>query len=424
MIGFGSRARWPVIAGVFVGAFLIPLVVLERGVWLSAIFATCDVAEPIIIAGLIARYFGDDFALDQSRKVFGFLGATIAGTTPSSLGGAVASRLFLGPKTEILTTLLHWWTGVAVGVVTVAPVIIGFSAALREPPPRSEWIEGSAGLLTLAAMTGVVLSLPQQLWETVAPGALLFPTLLWLAARCRPVFAAAGVLLVSLTIAWTTIFDVGHFANPGLTVDYRIVQAQAVILAAAIGAQVLAGLFAERRASEARLARANAMLERERDNRLLNAQAVTVAIAHEIRQPLTAIVTNAETALRWLGRTPPDHDEAREALTCIKEDGYRASDVFEGIRTLFGRGGIELHPIDLNRIILSVTDSLQEELHRHGVVTRYELTPEIPPVSGHGTQLREVVFNLVNNAVEAMASTTSRSRMLHVAVDNGGLWSR
>jgi len=75
-------------------------------------------------------------------------------------------------------------------------------------------------------------------------------------------------------------------------------------------------------------------------------------------------------------------------------------------------GGAALHPIDLNRIVLSVTDSLQEELHRNGVVTRYELTTELPPAIGHGIQLREVVFNLVNNAVEAMASTTCRSRVL------------
>jgi hypothetical protein len=84
LLGFGSRARWPVIAGVFVGAFLIPFVVLGRGFWLSTIFAACDVVEPVIIAGLIGRYFGDDFALDQLRKVVGFLAATIAGTVPSS----------------------------------------------------------------------------------------------------------------------------------------------------------------------------------------------------------------------------------------------------------------------------------------------------------------------------------------------------
>jgi signal transduction histidine kinase len=154
------------------------------------------------------------------------------------------------------------------------------------------------------------------------------------------------------------------------------------------------------------------MLKRERDNRLLNAQAVTAAIAHEIRQPLTAIVTNADTALRWLGRTPPDHDEAREALTCIQRDGYRASDVFDGIRALFGKSGSERRPIDVNRMVLSVTESLQEELNGHGVMTRHELTAELPLVNGHEAQLKEVVFNLINNAVEAMVSTTDQSRML------------
>lgn len=417
LIGFGSRARWPVVTGVFVGAFLIPFVVLGRDIWLSAIFAICDTAEPAIIAGLIARCFGEGFALDQLRKLLGFLGATIVGTAPSSLAGAVASRLFLGPEAEILNTWLHWWTGVAVGVVIVAPVVIGFSAAMREPAPLSEQIEGAAGLLTLAAMTGVVLSLPKQLWETVAPGALLFPVLLWLAARCRPVFASAGALVVSLTIAWTTIFDIGHFANTALTVDYRIMQAQAVILAMAIGAHVLAALFAERRESEARLARANAMLESERDNRLLNAQAVTAVIAHEIRQPLTAIVTNADAALRWLGRTPPNHDKARESLTSIKSDGHRASDVFDGIRALFGKGSWERQPIDINRLVLGVTDSLKEDLDRHGVTTRYELATELPLVNGHEVQLREVVFNLISNAVEAMVGTTNRSRMLRLRTE-------
>jgi signal transduction histidine kinase len=417
LIVFGSRARWPVVVGVFFGALLIPLTVLGRGIWLATIFAFCDVVEPIIIAGLIARYFGDEFALDQLRKVFGFLGAAMAGTAPSSLGGAVSSRLFLGPEAQILTTWLHWWTGVAVGVITAAPVVIGFFAAQRDPPPRSEQIEGAAGLLTLAAMTWVVLSLPQQLWETVVPGALLFPMLLWLAARCRPVFAAGGALMVSLTIAWTTIVGVGHFANTGLTVDYRIVQAQAVILAAAIGAHVLAALFAERRESEARLARANAMLERERDNRLLNAQAITAAIAHEVRQPLAAIVTNAGAALLWLGRTPPDHDEVRAALTRIKTDGHRASDVFDGIRALFGKSGYERQPVDVNRIVLRVTDSLQDELNGHGVVTQYELATELPLVNGHGAQLQQVVVNLINNAVEAMASTTNQSRMLRLRTE-------
>jgi signal transduction histidine kinase len=109
------------------------------------------------------------------------------------------------------------------------------------------------------------------------------------------------------------------------------------MLATAIGAHVLAALFSERRESEARLARSNTMLEYERDNRLLNAQAITAAIAHEIRQPLAAITINADAALRWFGRTPLDHDEVRAALIRIKSGGHRASEVFDGIRSLFGR---------------------------------------------------------------------------------------
>ena len=110
-----SPARWSVLIGVFVAAFAVPLVILGRGVLLATIFALCDTAEPLVIAGLAARYFGADFALDQLRRVFGLLGATIAGTALSSLAAAVASRLYLGPAAPILTTWLHWWIGVAVG---------------------------------------------------------------------------------------------------------------------------------------------------------------------------------------------------------------------------------------------------------------------------------------------------------------------
>src|SRR6516225_6846959 len=127
-------------------------------------------------------------------------------------------------------------------------------------------------------MTAIIIWLPQRLWETVVPITWLFPLLMWLAARCRPIFAAAGAFLVSLTVVWTIIFGIGHFGDASLRVDDRIVQAQAIILVVEVCALVLAALFAERRQSEARLARSNAMLERERDNKLTNVQAVLASI--------------------------------------------------------------------------------------------------------------------------------------------------
>jgi signal transduction histidine kinase len=291
---------------------------------------------------------------------------------------------------------------------------------VREPPPRSEQIEGAGGLLALVAMTGVMIMLPRQLWETVVPGALLFPILLWLAARCRPVFAAGGVLMVSVAVTWATNLGIGHLGNTGLPVDYRILQAQAIILVAAIGAQVLAALFAERRESEARLARSNAMLERERDNKLLQAQAITAAIAHEIRQPLAGMAINANVAMRYLAQTPVKHDEVRTALDRIKRDVHRTNEVFDGIRALFGKRGQERQPIDLNQIVLGVIESLQSELNSHDVVARHQLATELPLVSGHGAQLQEVVFNLINNAVEAMSTMTNRSRVLRVRTEVRG----
>ena len=149
----------------------------------------------------------------------------------------------------------------------------------------------------------------------------------------------------------------------------------------------------------------------------MSAQAIIAAIAHEIRQPLVAITTNAGAALRWLGRTPPDQDEARAALDQIKNEGLRAGEMFDGIRALFGKVDQERQPVAVNDIILSVIHSLEGQLNDHGVVVHRELAAELPLIAGHSGQLREVIFNLVNNALEAMRSTTNRNRVLRVRTE-------
>jgi signal transduction histidine kinase len=220
--------------------------------------------------------------------------------------------------------------------------------------------------------------------------------------------------MVSLTVAWTTIFGIGHFGDTGLSIDYRILQAQAIILVTTIGAYALAALFAERRKSELRLSHSNMLLERERDNKLMNAQAITAAIAHEIRQPLAAIMANAGAALRFLERAPPDHNEAQVALKRIKSDSKDASEVFDSFRTLFGNVDQRRQLINVNEIILEVLASFRGELQDHNVETHTELAHQLPLVNGHRNQLREVILNLVHNAVEAMDTTTGRNRVLSV----------
>jgi hypothetical protein len=96
-------------------------------------------------------------------------------------------------------------------------------------------------------MTVVIVSVPPEPREPVASVALLFPIVLWLTARCQPVFAAAAALIVSLTIVWAIVFGLGHFGDPALPISDRIMRAQAAILGFSLCAYVLAALFAERR---------------------------------------------------------------------------------------------------------------------------------------------------------------------------------
>jgi signal transduction histidine kinase len=291
---------------------------------------------------------------------------------------------------------------------------------VRRPSPRSEVIEGTLALVALALMTGLIISLPRGLWETVFPITWLFPVLVWLAARARPAFSAAGAFAVSITIVLTTILGIGHFGDPSHPINDRILGAQAGILVVALSAYVLAAIFAQRRESATNLAHSNTMLERERDNKLLNAQALTAAIVHEVRQPLAAIAVNASAALRFLGKTPPELAEVRANLNSMISDTHRTSEVLEGIRALFGKSNQKREQVEVNELILGVLQSSRKELQDHGVETRLELASELPLVESHRRQLEEVIFNLVHNAIEAMDATADRDRVLRVRTELKG----
>ena len=278
----------------------------------------------------------------------------------------------------------------------------------------------AAALAVLAAMTGIIISLPEEPWKTVVPSALLFPLLFWLRARHRPVFAAAGAFIVCLTIVWATTSGIGHFGGTGSPIYERILEAQAIILVVALVAFVLAALFAERRESEARLAHANLLLEHERDNKLMNIEAVAASISHEIKQPLAAIATNSDAALQLLANDPPNYDEVRAALSDIISDGQPTNEVLDGIRGLFRKVDQNRQRIDMNEIVHSVLHLLRGELKDRNVATHIELTSELPLVGGNRNQLQQVLVNLVRNALEAMATTTDRTRVLRVRTELHG----
>ena len=141
---------------------------------------------------------------------------------------------------------------------------------------------------------------------------------------------------------------------------------------------------------------------------------LTASIAHEVNQPLAAMVTNAEACLRWLKHERPQMDEVRGAIERIIRDGKRASDVIWRIRTLAQKADSDRTRLDVNELIRDVLPLVNREVLGHRVALRLELARDLPPVMGDRIQLQQVVVNLLVNAVQAMAQVADRPRRLTI----------
>jgi len=164
------------------------------------------------------------------------------------------------------------------------------------------------------------------------------------------------------------------------------------------------------RASEQRLL--DAQMELARVTRVTTLGELTASIAHEVNQPLSALVSNAEACLRWLDRGTPDLDAARRSVEWIIDDGNRASEVIRRVRALAKKTDIEKAPLDINDVVREVIALVQRELISHRVWLRTEFAPTLPMILGDRVQLQQVIINLVLNGIEAMQSVTDRPREL------------
>jgi PAS domain S-box-containing protein len=155
--------------------------------------------------------------------------------------------------------------------------------------------------------------------------------------------------------------------------------------------------------------------ELARLTRLSEMGGLTATIAHEVNQPLCAIVANASASLRWLGRDDPDMLQVRGALEDVVRDGNRASALIKRMRSLFERGAVERRPLDLNVIVNSAIALTQGSCDAHRIATRVTLDPALPTVRGDALQLQQVFCNLILNAVESMARTPAAPPVLRIA---------
>jgi signal transduction histidine kinase len=169
-----------------------------------------------------------------------------------------------------------------------------------------------------------------------------------------------------------------------------------------------------------RLARSNAMLRRERDNKLMNLEAMAASISHEIRQPIAAMAANAAAAMRLIQAEPPNVAEAVAVLEDVRSDSQRANEILRDIRALFGKDDQGQVGVDVNETVLTALWALRGLLDEHDVSVLSELKPDVPQITGHRSQLQEVIINLLQNAVEAMDAIEDDRRVLTVRTRRQG----
>ena len=217
--------------------------------------------------------------------------------------------------------------------------------------------------------------------------------------------------------AWAQNEGMVSFAGYPLVVQDRVVGVMAMFARQRLSAATLDTLASvadsiaqgiERKRAEEELHKAQSELAHV--TRVMTMGELAASIAHEVNQPLAAIVANGSACLRWLIGDSPDLGEARESAQRIIRDGKRASDVISRIRGLVRKTALEKTPLDINQAVREVINLTQSEAVGKGVALRTELASELPFVPGDRVQLQQVILNLVMNGIEAMNTVTDRPR--------------
>jgi signal transduction histidine kinase len=275
--------------------------------------------------------------------------------------------------------------------------------AERERPAPS--VTTRYAFATVFVLAALALTLTLQHFETGRPTLFLFFSAIVAAAWVGGV--GPGCFAVAISIPAGLYFYTGTSHGFSINLD------TAVLFVFFVTCATVGGLLNARQ-RHADQAFQDVQSELARVSRVTTMGELAVSIAHEINQPLTALVMNASACLRWLEGSPPDIGEARDAARHVIRDGNRASEVIGRIRAMVKKAPPEKTMIDVNAIVQEVIGLMRNELHKHTVTVHVELESDLPPVPGDRVQLQQVLLNLIMNAIEAMSEAAATPRVLSI----------
>jgi signal transduction histidine kinase len=286
--------------------------------------------------------------------------------------------------TTIVVGLVVLLTWIAVGYGDTLPALfadrLGFA-------PLATYTTGFDLAVSVVALLALLLRRQKSVFD------------LWLTVAVVALVAE----LAATTFVMTGRFCLGFYASRFLSVAASTI--------------VLIALLAETIRQDMRLARTNLALQLERSRKLTTVDAALGAMAHEVKQPLTSIISNAEAAQLMLDHARPDIEEIRGIVGEIIDGSYRADDIVKNVRSLFLNSRGDIQQVDMNMVVKGILQGLHNDLTDHRVTCRVELESELPAILGHKGQLQEVVFNLIHNALDAMKGSPVAGRSLCVRTE-------
>jgi PAS domain S-box-containing protein len=275
LVTLGRRAHAAMAIGV-IAATVAANVMDDRSLLPSVLKGLANAVEVVLTAWLLERWFDGAFAFDCVRRVLGFVAAAGLGAAAAAIAGAATVALLQDPV-PIWNVWRTWFFAHAVGIMLIAPLVIGVGQLWREPPSKIDTIEG-VGVLTALTLAGMYsVAQPDGSWTTYDADAVVFPLLLWLTARCEPFFGIAGAFIWAIMVICATIFGVGQFGDAS---SERVIGAQVSVAMVTFSTLVLIALFTERRRNEAAL-RAALLNEEEGKSRLADAMVAGQVMAFE-----------------------------------------------------------------------------------------------------------------------------------------------
>ncbi|MGZ5060611.1 MAG: MASE1 domain-containing protein [Usitatibacter sp.] len=312
--------------------------------------------------------------------------------------------------------------------LTIVPVIVGWAAtdfaALRAAPAS---LQVETGVFTLGLIVVMALVFETDVGLPAAAPALLcapVPFLIWAAVRLGPRGTSTSLLAIVFMVGWGVIHGQGPFVKTSPAESAIAVQLFFTVLA--IPLLLLAAVLGERERTLANQQRMEREAE-EQKNRMTHLARVallgelTGALAHELNQPLTAILANAQATERLLSADTVNVVEMREIVGDIVADDLRAAEVIRRLWKLLKRGETQMQPIDANALAREVLHLVQGDLLGRKIVATARLAEDLPQVRGDRVQLEQVLLNLVTNACDEMAATLPADRHLVLATQTCGL---